>query len=314
MKQYFRKKMQKIFKSFLARHQGLPVHDNQGFPIINNDLQLIKEQVRFLLYEIQRVEEAFRYHQIDKIGASAQRLQTVSSFEYQWAHFGSGVGMPNDVSFMKNIESHVCEITGLPREWFLNKKVADIGCGAGRYSYALLSLGAHVTACDQSLSALKNTAKLCDRFCDRLSQEHINLLEWGEAREFDLAFCFGVTHHTGNTFLAIDNVCRKVKPGGRVFLMIYGMPLTHGEFEELNAYENLRQALRTMSFEEKKAYLIEKKGEHLAHGWFDAISPAINDLLTFSEIYDLLSGLGFSNVKRTIAGRNHHVIGDKIIN
>jgi len=49
----------------------------------------------------------------------------------------------------------------------------------------------------------------------------------------------------------------------------------------------------------------------MAHGWFDAVSPAINDLLTFNEVEELLIYLGFNNIRRTFNNRNLHIIADK---
>jgi SAM-dependent methyltransferase len=212
---------------------------------------------------------------------------------------------------MKNIEAFTCEITGLPRGWFPGKSAVDIGCGAGRFTYALLSLGASVMACDQSTWALERTAQLCGRFGARLTTRQINLLAWDDPAGYDLVFCLGVVHHTGNTYLAIRNVARKVKEGGRLFLMVYGFPETLAEYREVNAYEALRQELRTLSFEEKKRILVERFGHKLAHGWFDAISPRVNDLVTFGEIAELLTRFGFTNVRRTMEGRNHYLVAER---
>jgi hypothetical protein len=175
----------------------------------------------------------------------------------------------------------------------------------------LLQLGARVTACDQSNWALKRTAELCKSFGENLTLRQVNLLDWQETANFDLVFCFGVVHHTANTYLAIKNVAAKVTPGGKLFLMIYGFPQTIGDFIEVNAHQRLRNELHCLSFQEKQLILIDRFGEQAAHGWFDAISPTVNDLLNFNEIVDLLSNLGFTNIRRTIDNRNHHIMADK---
>ena len=123
---------------------------------------------------------------------------------------------------------------------------------------------------------------------------------------------FGVVHHTGNTYLAAENVCRKVRRGGKVFLMIYGVPETRAALEEVNQYEHIAAAVRNLSFEQRKQYLLDKFGADAAHGWFDAVSPRINDRLTSEEIQDLLEELGFTNITRTLDARNHHVVADKL--
>jgi len=273
----------------------------------------LKEQNCFILNELQRINEKMRYQQLeDSTLLGKDVLQTLSSFDYQWHEIPQGVGMPDDQTFMKKIESLICRMTDLAPDWFSGKKVADVGCGVGRFSYGFLSLNAWVTACDQSLAALQRTKELCQRFAERLSTKQINLLEWNEEEEYDLVFCFGVVHHTGNSYLAIRNAAQRVKKGGRLFLMVYGFPMTLSDMSELNRYEALRRELRNCSLDERKKRLTKKFGAVLTQGWFDAVSPRINDLLTFEEGYDLLTQFGFKNIKRTMPGRNHHMVADHI--
>jgi len=279
---------------------------------LTEQYKMLAEQNRFILFELRRINESARSEQLSAVDPiEADRLQTCSSFDYQWSDFHTGVAMSNDEKFMENLQSLICQITDLPRGWFSGKSAVDIGCGAGRFSFGLLSLGTKVTACDQSAAALQRVADLCRPYADRLSTRQIDLIRWDEEAHYDLGFCFGVVHHTGNTYLAIRNAARKVKPGGRLFLMVYGFPQTLSDFAEINSYEELRYRLRLLSFEERKKALIEQFGAHLAHGWFDASSPRLNDLLTFDEIAVLLSRLGFKNVKRTLPHRNHHLVADR---
>ena len=273
------------------------------------------EQNRFILYELKRINESLRYHLLcdrNLRGVDQLQMQTRSSFDYQWADFHAGVAMSDDQVFMSQIQRQICNMTDLPAEWFSGKVVADVGCGAGRFTYGLLSMGALVTACDQSESGLRQTSELCREFSDRLLTKRIDLLEWQEIECFDLVFCFGVVHHTGNTYLAIKNVAQKVKSGGRLFMMVYGFPETLPDFIEVNSYEELRQKVRELSLEARRRFLVEQFGPRLAHGWFDAVSPSINDLLSFGEVATLLRSLGFHGIKRTMSGRNHHLVADKM--
>lgn len=276
-------------------------------------IRMLERQNRFMLFELRRINEAFRSHLLDNRSlGEPDKLQTGQSFDYQWAEYSTGVAMPDDPEFMSQIQSQICRMTDLPADWFKGRRVVDIGCGAGRFTYGMLSMGAIVTACDQSDAGLSQTAKLCAGYSDRLALKKVDLLQWDEVGDFDLGFCFGVVHHTGNAYGAIKNAALKVKSGGRVFLMVYGFPETPNDFEELISYEEVRQKIRNLALEEKKAYLIEQYGPYYAHGWFDAVSPRINDLLTFEEIADFLTSQGFANIKRTMIGRNHHLVGDKI--
>ena len=52
-------------------------------------------------------------------------------------------------------------------------------------------------------------------------------------------------------------------------------------------------------------------GPELAHGYFDAVSPKINDLLTFEELDEFLRALGFFAIECTLRNRNHHITARK---
>jgi len=283
--------------------------------VINiGQLGRLREQGDYLMREVSRLAAAERRAQWQQRRGSTLGAQTKASFDFQWEQMPSGRALPSDEAFMGDVEAHICRLTQLPREWFAGKRIVDVGCGIGRFSYGLLKLGAIVTACDQSEAALRRTAELCDPFRDRLSLKRIDLLEWSEPGDFDLAWSFGVVHHTGNTYLAIENVCRKVRPGGRLFLMIYGMPDSRADLAEINQYERIAEEVRGLSFDQRKELLNARFGAAAAHGWFDAISPRINDRLSFEEIHDVLSELGFAAIRQTVPARDHHVVGERASN
>jgi hypothetical protein len=126
-----------------------------------------------------------------------------------------------------------------------------------------------------------------------------------------LAFSFGVVHHTGNTYRAIENVARKVGPGGRLFLMFYSVPMDLPGYRDVNLYEQIAEENRGLSFEERRQDMVRRFGRERAHGWFDATSPTINDRLTFGEIRDLLEELGLVDVSGRIVARDHYVTADR---
>jgi 2-polyprenyl-3-methyl-5-hydroxy-6-metoxy-1,4-benzoquinol methylase len=277
------------------------------------DLPRTAAQGDYLQRELERLRAVNRMREFRTGDTPAEDAgQTKASFDFQWQHMAAGKALPTDAAFMADVARDLVAMVGQPAEWFAGKRVADIGCGIGRYSHGLLQLGAHVTACDQSTAALQRTGELCRQFNDRLSLKQVDLLEWDEAGEFDLAFSFGVVHHTGNTYRAIRNVARKVRPGGRLFLMVYSVPQDLHAYRDVNQYERIADENRALSFAERREDMIRRFGEDRAHGWFDATSPRINDRLTFDELHELLGGLGFANITGRIVLRDHYIVADRI--
>jgi len=63
-----------------------------------------------------------------------------------------------------------------------------------------------------------------------------------------------------------------------------------------------------LSFDERVTYIRNRFGEENLNGWFDALSPQINDLYRFDEIVGWLTEWGFEDITRTLESRNHHFV------
>lgn len=272
----------------------------------------LKERVEFLVNQLAALKSQLRLKEVEIERVEAiEKRQTMDSFDYQWANLNSGDHLPSDSAFMAQVTQQICTMTRLPAEWFAGKTVVDVGCGLGRFTFGLLSLGARVTAVDQSAAGLGRVKQLCEKFADRLTTLQANIITDRIPGTVDLAFSFGVVHHTGNTYKAMQTVCRTVKPGGKVFLMIYGYPVRSDEFVQQNNYDRVRRVVRNLPFQEKVEYLKRHFDAAQVHGWFDAVSPRINDILTFEEVEDLLLALGFEGVEKTMEHANLHLVAQR---
>ncbi|MCE9546323.1 MAG: class I SAM-dependent methyltransferase [Planctomycetia bacterium] len=274
----------------------------------------LHERVEYLLREVSQLRSLVRYLLPD--AAEYQRFldETYASFDYQWRNLNEGLNLPSDESFRSAAVAQVEQYTGFPREWFRGKEVFDAGCGGGRWSWALSTLGARVTAVDQSESCLTEARQLCRDF-EHFRAFHHSLLEPLPMREaFDLVWCYGVVHHTGNTWRALQNIGSLTRPGGYLLLMIYGEPRLDQtkDFEVLNSYLRLRQHLAPLDFDQRVAHLRSYLPADQIHGWFDAVSPRINDLFSREEIIDWLHRLGYDEIRFTVEARNHHLIARRI--
>ncbi len=269
-----------------------------------------EERLRYLINEVSDLRILVRELTAPKPGSHADQAQTKESFSYQWAEITEGAHLLGDAQFETAMLNLISTYTNFPKTWFPGKKVLDAGCGMGRWSYGFVKLDADVTAVDQSASGVGHLNKLLSNEPKFKAQQAdlLNPLPFGRA--FDLVWCYGVTHHTGNTRLATENVAACVKPGGRIMLMIYGEPAKLHEFTEINTYVEHRRATENMTFAEKEKYLTARYSKEQVHGFFDAISPKINDLHRYDEIASWLRQLGFVGVRRTLDNRNIHLVAD----
>ena len=66
-----------------------------------------------------------------------------------------------------------------------------------------------------------------------------------------------------------------------------------------------------MNHGEKVKYLRSVFPEEQVHGYFDAISPQINDILSFDEITNFMTLEGFVDIRRTYENDNIHFVATK---
>jgi 2-polyprenyl-6-hydroxyphenyl methylase/3-demethylubiquinone-9 3-methyltransferase len=103
----------------------------------------------------------------------------------------------------------------------------DVGCGSGLFSWAALKLGAKRIV---SFDVNPNSVACCKQLhADEGEPENWTVLEASildeEAvralGEFDVVYSWGVLHHTGRMWDAIENAAALVKPGGLMWIAIY---------------------------------------------------------------------------------------------
>jgi 2-polyprenyl-3-methyl-5-hydroxy-6-metoxy-1,4-benzoquinol methylase len=107
------------------------------------------------------------------------------------------------------------------------KRFLDIGCGSGLFSLAARRLGARVHSFDFDADSVMCAIELRRRYFRGDSEwtiEQASVLDdsyLAALGTFDVVYSWGVLHHTGRMWDATDAACRRVAPGGKIFMALY---------------------------------------------------------------------------------------------
>ena len=114
-------------------------------------------------------------------------------------------------------------LAGIPLS---GKTFLDAGSGSGLHSLAAVLMGAKVRSFDVSEQCVECAKSLKQKFAPSSDWE----IETGSALDaeylrklgqFDIVYSWGVLHHTGDLWKALDLAARLVKPGGTLVIAVY---------------------------------------------------------------------------------------------
>lgn len=157
---------------------------------------------------------------IDDVTPAQEQLRRFD-FGENWREFLALV----DESRIGQAERSLTEMLG--SESLAGKTFLDVGCGSGLFSLAGLRMGAtQVCSFDFDVESVECARELRRRFRmgsnweieqgDILDQSFVATLG-----TWDVVYAWGVLHHTGNMWRAIENVQQLVAPRGTLFVSIY---------------------------------------------------------------------------------------------
>jgi SAM-dependent methyltransferase len=143
-------------------------------------------------------------------------------------HFAFG---ENWASYSRMIDDErvtlaTADLRRLVGEDLSGKTVLDIGCGSGLHALAAARLGAsRVVAIDVDPQSVATARAVLAERAPRLPAE-VHVLSVFDLRPrtfgpFDLVYSWGVLHHTGAMYDAIEHAARCVAPGGSFAFALY---------------------------------------------------------------------------------------------
>jgi predicted RNA methylase len=144
------------------------------------------------------------------------------SFGENWAQYAQKI----DERRIEEAEKSLIRLLG--RESIEGKTFLDIGCGSGLFSLAAVRLGSkRLLAVDLDPHSVETTRKTLERYapgganwdCKRISVFDLDPVHVGT---FDIVYSWGVLHHTGAMYKAIEKASTVVAPHGTLALALYG--------------------------------------------------------------------------------------------
>lgn len=143
------------------------------------------------------------------------------SFGKNWKNFSAHLSEERISEAEKSLKKmlRVDDLTG--------KNFLDIGCGSGLFSLAAANLGASVFSFDYDQDSVDCAMELKKKFAnvaERWTITQGSVLDQpflDSLGVFDIVYSWGVLHHTGAMYEALERVVPLVKSGGMLFISIY---------------------------------------------------------------------------------------------
>jgi 2-polyprenyl-6-hydroxyphenyl methylase/3-demethylubiquinone-9 3-methyltransferase len=178
----------------------------------------------------------------------------------------------------------------------------DVGSGSGLFSVGALRLGAaRVHAIDIDEESVATTRQLLKTHGDHghwiAEQMSVFNLSTDDLGTFDVVYSWGVLHHTGDMWRAIDRAARMVVPGGIFALALYEKTPLCGTWRiEKRAYMRASPAAQRLM---RSVYMAIRRVARWISGTHSGAGMGERGMDFEHDVHDWLGGYPYESANRT---------------
>lgn len=221
---------------------------------------------------------------------SLRKKKTLESFDYQWKNLSDGPYLLSDEKWRKNVSDYILNELELTQKEISGMRVLDAGCGNGRWAYGFVKLGCETHGFDPSEHGVKYAIDHVQKGYFNVANvlDYKTLQELYSENSFDIVWCWGVLHHTGEPELGFRNLTKFVKSSGLIHLYLYASK---------NRWKPIFRfifSLFPFKIRILLSIVLSKINSSSIHGNFDAFSPPIASCHTEAEVKHWFEENGFT--------------------
>ena len=250
------------------------------------------------------------------------------AFGHNWRAFLSRL----DEERIREAQRSLREMLGVER--LAGASFLDAGSGSGLFSLAAAGLGARrIHSFDNDPDCVECTRELKRRYWPAMESwtiERGSVLDrhyLAGLDEFDVVYCWGVLHHTGNLWRAGELMTSLVRPEGKLFIAIYndqgliswgwtavkrvhnsgwaGRVLVTGVFVPFFAARDfLRDLVHLRSPAARYRQYKKQRGMSMVHDWKDWLGGYPFEVASRQSVVRFYEDRGFRLIKLKSAGRS----------